>query len=559
MMRFRRGRAVNEAAPVSNEQSRAARSAFISYATADRKRALALCKAIEQRGARCWISCRDVSPGANYQEAIVRAIRDARAVVLVFSRAANNSDEIKKELSLASRFRVPVMALRIEDVEPSDAFAYELSTRQWIDAFEDRDRSIDALVREMAELSEQSKGPQEGVRSSGTSRGIKRRRLLIGGGAAIAASAAGIAWFETSRDSLPSEAKRLIDEGHAALDEATVEQFATAVARFRQATEIAPNRAEPWGGLAIAYERQAWLASAPEDQSLHTRADHARRRALSIDPDNGDALDAGVAATPMFGNWPARERASQTALQRQPRHAGLNMELAWLLTNVGRIADTPPLIDRALASNPKFVFAHLFKIGNLADLNRFDEVEAAVETAYRLWPRHYAIWFARLYYFAYNNRATEALAIVDDQTRRPLGIPEWNFAILRLQVKALQTRAKADVDAAIESSLDSARRGAGFAESAILFAGEVGRVDDAYRIIDAYFFGRGFDVGQKRWSTEQGMFNAHRRRNTYFLFKSFMQPVRADPRFPALTAELGLDDYWKKSGSVPDYRAHASA
>ena len=59
----------------------------------------------------------------------------ARAMVLVFSEAANNSDEIKKELSLASRYHVPVLALRIEDVEPSDAFAYELSTRQWIDAF----------------------------------------------------------------------------------------------------------------------------------------------------------------------------------------------------------------------------------------------------------------------------------------------------------------------------------------------------------------------------------------------------------------------------------------
>lgn len=60
----------------------------------------------------------------------------APALVLVFSKSANDSDEIKKELSLASRYRIPVMTLRIEDVEPSDAFAYELATRQWIDAFD---------------------------------------------------------------------------------------------------------------------------------------------------------------------------------------------------------------------------------------------------------------------------------------------------------------------------------------------------------------------------------------------------------------------------------------
>src|SRR3954451_1951827 len=147
-----KGRAVNEAGPVISNDPAASRPVFISYATADRKEALAVCKAIERRGTRCWISSRDVAPGENYQEAIVRAIREARAMVLVFSDAANNSDEIKKELSLASRHQVPIMALRIEDVEPSDAFAYELSTRQWIDAFAGWDRSIDALVRRIVEM-----------------------------------------------------------------------------------------------------------------------------------------------------------------------------------------------------------------------------------------------------------------------------------------------------------------------------------------------------------------------------------------------------------------------
>lgn len=125
---------------------------FISYATSDRKEALAVCEAIERRGLTCWIACRDVQPGENYQEAIVRAIRGARAMVLVFSDRANNSDEIKKEMSLVSRFHIPMLALRIEDVEPGDAFAYELATRQWIDLFEDWDKSIDALVNRVATL-----------------------------------------------------------------------------------------------------------------------------------------------------------------------------------------------------------------------------------------------------------------------------------------------------------------------------------------------------------------------------------------------------------------------
>ena len=160
---------MNEPGPVTNTDRSASQRVFVSYATADRKDALSVCEAIERRGAQCWISTRDVPPGENYQEAIVRALRDSRAMVLVFSEAANNSDEIKKELSLASRYHIPVMALRIEDVEPSDAFAYELSTRQWVDAFEGWDKSIDSLMQRIGQ-------PATAVAAAAPSTGQHRRR-----------------------------------------------------------------------------------------------------------------------------------------------------------------------------------------------------------------------------------------------------------------------------------------------------------------------------------------------------------------------------------------------
>lgn len=172
-------------------------SVFISYATSDRKEALAVCEAIERRGTPCWIACRDVRPGENYQEAIVGAIRSARALVLVFSDAANNSDEIKKELSLVSRFRLPLMTLRIEDVEPSDAFAYELSTRQWIDAFNGWDRAIDVLARRIddlqtAEATEQS-SPHSAQRRPPSS--MPRRAIIAVTASAMLLMAIAGAWL----------------------------------------------------------------------------------------------------------------------------------------------------------------------------------------------------------------------------------------------------------------------------------------------------------------------------------------------------------------------------
>jgi hypothetical protein len=115
---------------------------FITYSSKDQKVARSICSALENRGLRCWISSRDIKPGQNFQEQIVKAIRAAKIMVLVFTAHANNSNEIKKELALASQNNLIVIPVRIEDVAPNDAFAYELATRRWIDLFDDWEASI---------------------------------------------------------------------------------------------------------------------------------------------------------------------------------------------------------------------------------------------------------------------------------------------------------------------------------------------------------------------------------------------------------------------------------
>jgi hypothetical protein len=118
---------------------------FISCSSKDHKTALAVCAALEARGHPCWMSARDVKPGENFQGAIVRAIRDAGLMVMIFSNSANGSDEIKKELALASQCKLMVIPVRSEDVVPSEDFTYELATRQWIDLFGDWEQAMDRL------------------------------------------------------------------------------------------------------------------------------------------------------------------------------------------------------------------------------------------------------------------------------------------------------------------------------------------------------------------------------------------------------------------------------
>lgn len=136
---------------------------FISHASADQRVAEAICNAMENRGFGCWIASRDAGPG-DWQEAIVRAIRSASAMILVFTENANNSSEIKKELVLASRSNVVIIPVRVENVAPNDALSFQFATSQWVNLFEDWEREIDRLGRWIERIRATAKLPASDTR-----------------------------------------------------------------------------------------------------------------------------------------------------------------------------------------------------------------------------------------------------------------------------------------------------------------------------------------------------------------------------------------------------------
>jgi hypothetical protein len=87
-----------------------------------------------------------VPRGSDYQDAIVDALDQSGAVVLVFSKNANDSGEIKRELALASEKKLFVLPVRIENAEPTKGFKYQLATRQYIDLFADREKNMALIV-----------------------------------------------------------------------------------------------------------------------------------------------------------------------------------------------------------------------------------------------------------------------------------------------------------------------------------------------------------------------------------------------------------------------------
>jgi len=115
---------------------------FICFSSKDEAVAREVAQFLEAEGLKCWFSSRDVSGGQNYQETIVNAIESASGMVFLFSTNSGASGEVRKELSLAGSVNAPVFPLRLSPITPSGALRYELSTRQWIDMFPDREQAL---------------------------------------------------------------------------------------------------------------------------------------------------------------------------------------------------------------------------------------------------------------------------------------------------------------------------------------------------------------------------------------------------------------------------------
>ena len=390
-----------------------------------------------------------------------------------------------------------------------------------------------------------------------TGRGVRlgRRALLAGGGALlVAAGAAG--WFALGLDDdIPAEAEPFYRRGVEAMREGFSEGDAEGIGFLRRAAELAPNSAQVWGALAIAYQQSRNSLPPAEAQAARERSRSAARRALELDPDNPAAHMAMLQDMPVFGNWLAFERAAQRALALRPRPHDASGALNFVLWNVGRTREALAALEKVDTGDRMRPLVQYRYWMLLWAAGRIDEADRISERALTLWPRNFVIWFGRFWLLTRTGRPREALAMSANRAVRPTGVPDWNFAVNDATAQAMLTRAPADIEAARAANLKAARMGGGFAENAIQFAAPMGLLDDAFQVAEAYYFGRGFNVGPARFTPQQGGYMRRDRLLTHILFAPTTANMRRDPRFLPLVEELGLVDYWRRSGTRPDAAA----
>ncbi len=112
-----------------------AHDVFLSHSVKDKAVAEAIVARLEAESVPCWIAPRDVVPGARWGESIINAIESSRVMILVFSKSANKSPQIEREVERAVNKEVYIIPFRIDDITPSKNLEYFISNSQWMDAF----------------------------------------------------------------------------------------------------------------------------------------------------------------------------------------------------------------------------------------------------------------------------------------------------------------------------------------------------------------------------------------------------------------------------------------
>lgn len=107
---------------------------FISYSTQDQNVAEEVVTFLENNGVECWIAPRNIKSGKSYSEEIVTGLKEAKLVVLIFSKNSQDSNYVNNEIELAFSYDKPIIAFKISESLPKNKLEFYLKNSQWLEA-----------------------------------------------------------------------------------------------------------------------------------------------------------------------------------------------------------------------------------------------------------------------------------------------------------------------------------------------------------------------------------------------------------------------------------------
>lgn len=525
---------------------------FLSYARPDALTARRVAEELESTGRSVWYDS-ELPAHRPFGDVIATELEAAGSVLVLWSESAVQSQWVRSEADrarelgkiLQARLDTARLPMPFEQIQCANLTSWRRGSANvgWSQVLKSVEALVGALTNPIA--------PVPSHRG-----GISRRTLLFAGAATASVFAVGASWWSlrghNSEARIPPDIAPVLDQARFALWQNTPEGQNQSIGLYRQAVSQHPEIAEAWGGLSMAYAVAAHWRQSGESHMFYERARSSARRALSIDANNTWGMIGLARAKPNLRNWLKIESDLRKALVSSPKDAETQVFLSDLLLIVGRNRDAIRYVNMRLPGGPTPGF-YIRRANMLWAAERPEELDTLLDEATKLYPTHYGIWFTRFYTQMLSGRTDAALALAANMSTRPTGINSDEIdAVIRV-ANVIKSRVPTEVNVVSQELLDRAHQGAGYAENAAQFLTALGRPDEAFEVLRAYYFSEGFDCGENRFKGALASFTPRDDRQTAFLFNPAIGPLRNDPRFAKLTSDLGLANYWKLSRALPDY------
>src|SRR5437870_4355797 len=177
------------------------------------------------------------------------------------------------------------------------------------------------------------------------------------------------------------EAYNALLQGNFYYNRLTAEDTRKAIGYYEEAIRLDPRYALAYAKLSInalnLATGYAGLATKEREESI-AKACASAKRALELDPNLAEAhLAQGVILKLVDFNFTAAEPELRRAFELAPQNASVPLNLAALLSELGRLDEAVALLQRAIALEPLRAVSHSNLGLYLTALGRYDEAEAA--------------------------------------------------------------------------------------------------------------------------------------------------------------------------------------
>jgi hypothetical protein len=134
---------------------------FVSYARTDRERVMELVERMRSAGIGVWVDEGGIHGASLWGQEIVDAIDASKVMILMISDSSIASDNVVKELSIASEDKKPILPVYLHRSEIPKSMRYQLAGIQHIEFFEGQeDEAFQSMLVSLSRLGVSAEGAE---------------------------------------------------------------------------------------------------------------------------------------------------------------------------------------------------------------------------------------------------------------------------------------------------------------------------------------------------------------------------------------------------------------